>query len=157
MAKKKIIKREILPDLEYQSTSVTKFIHQVMKKGKKSLAQKIVYKCFNIIEEKEKKPAIEIFNQAIENTSPKVEVRAKRIGGATYQVPFPVNADRATTLAMRWIISAARKQKGKTMKEKLADQILDSFKDTGIAIKRKENTHRMAQANRAFAHFARSR
>ena len=128
-----------------------------MKKGKKSLAQKIVYKCFNIIEEKEKKPAIEIFNQAIENTSPKVEVRAKRIGGATYQVPFPVNADRATTLAMRWIISAARKQKGKTMKEKLADQILDSFKDTGIAIKRKENTHRMAQANRAFAHFARSR
>ena len=157
MAKKKIIKREILPDLEYQSTSVTKFIHQVMKKGKKSLAQKIVYKCFNIIEEKEKKPAIEIFNQAIENTSPKVEVRAKRIGGATYQVPFPVNADRATTLAMRWIISAARKQKGKTMKEKLSDQILDSFKDTGIAIKRKENTHRMAQANRAFAHFARSR
>jgi len=146
-----------MPDLNYQSTSVTKFIHQVMKKGKKSLAQKIVYKCFNIIEEKEKKPAIEIFNQAIENTSPKVEVRAKRIGGATYQVPFPVNADRATTLAMRWIISAARKQKGKTMKEKLSDQILDSFKDTGIAIKRKENTHRMAQANRAFAHFARSR
>ena len=157
MSKKKISKREIMPDLNYQSTSVTKFIHQVMKKGKKSLAQKIVYECFNIIEKKEKKPAIEIFNQAIENTSPKVEVRAKRIGGATYQVPFPVNADRATTLAMRWIISAARKQKGKTMKEKLADQILDSFKDTGIAIKRKENTHRMAQANRAFAHFARSR
>ncbi len=153
----KITKREIMPDMNYQSVNVTKFIHQVMRKGKKTLAQKIVYGCFKIIEEKGKKPAIEIFDQAIENTSPKVEVRAKRIGGAIYQVPFPVNASRATTLSMRWIIGAARKQKGKPMKNKLAQQLLDSFENTGTAIKRKENTHRMAQANRAFAHFAKSR
>ena len=139
----------------YDSVTVGKFINQVMKKGKKTIAQKIVYQSFDIIKEKSKKPALEIFEQAIKNVTPLIEVKSKRIGGATYQVPREVKIERGLCLAVRWILQAARTKKGKAMKEKLAEELLAASNNQGAAIKKKEDTHRMAEANRAFAHFAR--
>ncbi len=154
MPRKKFKKREITPDPVYENVLVAKFINQVMRKGKKALAQKIVYGAFEIIKEKTKKDPLEIFEKAIENAAPLLEVRPRRVGGATYQVPVEVKGDRRITLAMRWIIQAAKSKKGKPMKEKLAQELILAYQNEGDAVKRKENTHRMAEANRAFAHFA---
>ena len=154
MRGKKKTKRVILPDPVYNSVNVSKFINQVMRKGKKTIAKKIVYGAFEILKEKTKKEPLEIFEQAINNASPLLEVRPKRIGGATYQVPVEVRGERRLTLAMRWIIEAAKSKRGRPMKEKLAEELINAANNTGVAIKKKEDTHKMAEANRAFAHFA---
>ncbi|MDO8265234.1 MAG: 30S ribosomal protein S7 [Candidatus Parcubacteria bacterium] len=151
MAYKKNI---IQPDFIYNSVKLEKFINQVMRRGKKSIAKKIVYGAFGIIKEKTKKEPQDVFEAAITNISPLLEVKSKRVGGATYQVPIPVNNERKMSLAMRWIIDAARSKKGKPMKEKLAEELIAASNNTGNAIKKKEDMHRMAEANRAFAHFA---
>lgn len=153
MARKKIEKRQIEPDLIYNNILVSKFINKVMKRGKKSVARKIVYQAFEEIKNKTKKEPLEIFEKAIQNTSPLVEVKSKRVGGATYQVPREVKGNRKQTLAMRWILDAAKSKKGKPMREKLAEELMEAAENKGAAIKKKENTHRMAEANRAFAHF----
>jgi len=151
---KKIEKREVSPDFVYNSVIVSKFINQIMERGKKIAAKKIVYGALDIIKEKTKKDPLESFEKAIENAAPLLEVKSKRVGGATYQVPREVRGDRRTTLAMRWIISAAKSKKGKPMREKLAEELILSLNNEGSAVKKKEDTHRMAEANRAFAHFA---
>jgi small subunit ribosomal protein S7 len=136
------------------SEVVVKLVNQVMKQGKKSIARKIVSGAFDIIAEKLKKDPIEVYEQSIQNVSPMVEVRSKRVGGATYQVPVEVKGNRALSLALRWLLSAARSKKGKPMAEKLAEELMLAYKKEGTAFKKKEDTHRMAEANRAFAHFA---
>ncbi|MDO8663767.1 MAG: 30S ribosomal protein S7 [Candidatus Wildermuthbacteria bacterium] len=152
--RKKREKRIIPPDTIYNNITVSRFINQVMKGGKKTIAVKIVYGAFDIIKEKTNKPPVEIFEQAINNAKPLLEVRPKRVGGATYQVPRPVPQERALALAFRWILEAARVKKGKPMKERLAQELMDAANNTGTSLKKKENMHRMAEANRAFAHFA---
>ncbi|MBI2625330.1 MAG: 30S ribosomal protein S7 [Candidatus Nealsonbacteria bacterium] len=152
--RKKKEKRELAPDPIYKNTGVSKLINSLMRRGKKNIARKIVYGAFNIVKEKTKKEPVEIFEAAMRNTSPLLEVRPRRIGGATYQVPTPVIPERKNSLAMRWIINAAKSKKGKPMREKLAQELIDAANNTGSAVKKKEDTHRMAEANRAFAHFA---
>jgi len=154
MRRKKKIKRDIPPDPVYDNVTVAKFINQVMRRGKKTIARKIVYQAFDIIKEKTQKDSLEVFDLALKNSSPLLEVKPKRIGGATYQVPKEVRGERRLTLAMRWIIRAAKSRKGKPMSEKLAEELISAANNTGAAIKKKEDTHRMAEANRAFAHFA---
>ena len=154
MARKKEQKRTISPDPSYNNVLVAKFINQVMRKGKKSIARKIVYGSFEILKEKTKKEPLEVFDEAIKNVSPALEVKPRRVGGATYQVPREVRGDRKITLAMRWIIKAAKSKKGKPMKEKLAEELIAASKNEGTAIKKRQDTHRMAEANKAFAHFA---
>ncbi len=152
--RKKAVKRDIFPDPVYNSVSVEKFINQIMKKGKKTTARKIVYDAFDIIKEKTKLNPLEVFEKALENASPLLEVKPKRVGGATYQVPREVRGDRRLALAIRWIISGARSKKGKPMREKLAEELTLTSKNEGLAVRKKEDMHRMAEANRAFAHFA---
>jgi len=154
MARGKTKKRELNPDAIYQSVLVSKLINHVMKRGKKTIAKKIVYRAFNIIKEKTKKEPLEVFELAIQNASPLLEIKPKRVGGATYQVPREVRGDRKLALAFRWIINAAQSKKGKPMHEKLAEELMLAAKNEGSAIKKKEDTHRMAEANRAFAHFS---
>lgn len=154
MRGKKKIKHIVQPDFVYNSMTVAKFINQVMRQGKKTIAQKIVYRAFDIIKEKTKKEPLEVFEKAFENTSPLLEVKPKRIGGATYQVPREVKGERKLTLATRWIIKAAKSRKGKPMHEKLAEELMEAAENRGAAVKKREDTHRMAEANRAFAHFA---
>jgi len=154
MSNKKKSKIETLPDPIYNNIMVAKLINKVMRGGKKTIAQKIIYGAFDIIKEKTKNEPMDVFEKAIRNVSPLLEVKAKRVGGATYQVPREVKKDRMATLAMRWLIQAARSKKGKTMKERLAEELILASKNEGVAVKKKENTHRMAEANRAFAHFA---
>jgi small subunit ribosomal protein S7 len=154
MSRKKKTKHQIPPDPVYDNVTVAKFINQVMRRGKKTIARKIVYSAFNIIKEKTKKEPLEVFEQALRNASPLLEVKSKRIGGATYQVPREVKRERRLTLAMRWIIKATKSRKGKPMREKLAEELIEASGNRGAAIKKKEDTHRMAEANRAFAHFA---
>ena len=151
---KKIKKHPIEPDPLYNNIVVAKFINQIMRRGKKTIARKIVYGAFEIIKEKAKKDPLEVFEKALENASPAVEVKSKRVGGATYQVPVEVKGDRKMTLSMRWIIFGAKSKKGRPMKERLSREIMDAADNTGWAIKKKSDTHRMAEANRAFAHFA---
>jgi len=153
-ANKKTFKREILPDPVFNNVMIAKFINQVMRRGKKTIARKIVYGAFEIVKEKTKQDPLEVFDKAIKNVTPLLEVKPKRVGGATYQVPFEVKKERGITLAMRWIIQAAKSKKGRPMKEKLADELILAAKNEGAAVKKKEDTHRMAEANRAFAHFA---
>lgn len=155
MGKKKGVKHKISPDPLYRDMTVSKFINQVMRRGKKNVARKIVYAAFEIIKEKTKQEPLEIFEQALNNTSPEMEVRSRRVGGATYQVPYPVVGARRTSLAMRWLIEAAKKKKGKPMHENLAQGLIDASEKRGDAVKKKENIHKMAEANRAFAYFAR--
>ena len=152
--RKKRVKRQIQPDPVYNRVDVAKFINRVMRRGKKTVARKIVYGAFEIIKEKTKKDPLEVFEKAIQNASPLLEVKPRRVGGATYQVPIEVKGERRTTLASRWIIQAAKSKKGRPMKEKLAEELILAAKNEGSAIKKKEDTHRMAEANRAFAHFA---
>ena len=148
-------KRKITPDPKYHLIQMAKFINYVMRKGKKTVASKIVYQALEIIKQKIKKDPVETFQKAIKNISPLVEVRSRRIGGANYQIPFPTNEPRRFVLASRWIIKAAKARKGKSMSEKLAQELLDAADGQGAAVKKKEDVHRMAEANKAFAHFAR--
>ena len=147
-----IAKREVLPDPIYNSKIVTKLINNVMLDGKKTVAQKIVYDAFDIIKEKEQKDALEVFEAALNNVMPVLEVKARRIGGATYQVPIEIRAERRQTLGLRWLVYA-RTRHEKTMSEKLAGEILDAVAGNGGAFKKKEDMHRMAEANKAFAHY----
>ena len=148
-----ISKRDVLPDPLYNSKLVTKLINNVMLDGKKGVAQKIVYDAFATVEEKSGKPALEAFQNALENIMPVLEVKARRIGGSTYQVPMEVRPERRQTLGLRWLVLYSRKRGEKTMSERLAAEILDAIASTGAAVKKKEETHKMAEANRAFAHF----
>ena len=148
-----IAKRDVLADPIYNSKVVTKLINNVMLDGKKTVAQKIVYDAFDIIKEKEGKDALEVFEAALNNIMPVLEVKARRVGGATYQVPMEIRPERRQTLGLRWIVSYARNRHEKTMAEKLANEIIDAVNSTGGAFKRKEEMHRMAEANKAFAHY----
>jgi len=154
MRGKQAVKRKISPDPKYQSTTIAKFTNYLMKGGKKSIATKILYQSFDYLQEKTKKDPLETFEQAIKNTAPFIETRSRRVGGANYQIPTPTNEKRRFILASRSIISAARQRKGKAMAEKLALEILDAAENQGNAIKKKEDVRRMAEANKAFAHFA---
>ena len=147
-------RKEKDPDFKYSSILVNRLINQVMRDGKKSVASKIVYDVLSEVEKKLSKPALEILDKAIENAGPSLELRSRRIGGANYQVPYEVSADRKMTLALRWIVLAARGQKGKPMKNKLVEEILNAINNAGVAVKKKQDMHRMAEANKAFAHFA---
>ena len=146
-------KRDVLADPMYNNKVVTKLINNIMLDGKKGVAQKIVYGAFKRVEEKTEKPALEVFEEAMNNVMPVLEVKARRIGGATYQVPIEVRADRRQTLALRWLTAFSRKRGEKTMEEKLANEILDAYNNTGASVKRKEEMHKMAEANKAFAHY----
>ena len=146
-------KRDVLPDPIYNSKVITKLTNQVMQDGKKGIAQSIVYDAFDIVKEKLSAEPMDIFNQAMENVMPVLEVKARRVGGSTYQVPIEIRPERRQTLGIRWIVLYARKRSEKTMKEKLAGEIMDAYNNTGGAVKKKEDTHRMAEANKAFAHF----
>ena len=148
-----IAKREVLPDPIYNSKIVTKLINNIMLDGKKTVAQKIVYDAFDIVKEKENKDALEVFETALNNIMPVLEVKARRVGGATYQVPIEIRAERRQTLGLRWLVNYARNRHEKTMAEKLAGEIIDAVNQTGGAYKKKEETHRMAEANKAFAHY----
>ncbi|MEN2984404.1 MAG: 30S ribosomal protein S7 [Dictyoglomaceae bacterium] len=145
--------REIPPDPVYNSVLIQKLINKVMLNGKKSIAEKIVYGAIEIIKERTKQDPIEIIEKAVRNATPLLEVRPRRVGGATYQVPIEVSPRRGLSLALRWIVRAARERKGMPMKEKLANEILDALNNTGGAIKKKDEMHRMAEANKAFAHY----
>ena len=148
-----IAKRDVLPDPIYNSKVVTKLINNIMLDGKKSVAQKIVYDAFDIIKEKEGKNPLEVFEAALENIMPVLEVKARRIGGATYQVPIEVKPERRQALALRWITLYSRKRGEKTQEERLAKEILDAANNTGASVKKKEDMHKMAEANKAFAHY----
>ncbi len=154
MRGKQAPKRTISPDPKYQSELVAKFINLIMERGKKSVAQEIVYGAFGLIQEKTKKKGFDVFEQAINNVSPVLEVKSRRIGGANYQIPIEVTGERKITLAMRWIIDAATAKKGTPMKQRLAQELMDAMNKQGNAMKKREDVHRMAEANRAFAHFA---
>ena len=155
MRGKKFFKKDNLePDARYNRLDVAKFINYKIKRKKKSVERKIVYDVFELIKEKTKKDPIQTWEKALKNVGPSVEIRGRRVGGANYQVPFPVKDKRRFTLAIRWIIAAAKQIKGKSMAEKLAQILIDSAKGEGSAVKKKQDVHRMAQANRAFAHFA---
>ena len=146
-------KREILPDPMYNSVLVTKLVNSIMLDGKKGVAQKVVYGAFDIIAEKSGKDALEVFTAALENIMPTLEVKARRIGGATYQVPIEVRPARRQTLGLRWLTQYARARSEKTMKERLAGEILDASNNTGNSVKKREDTHKRAESNKAFAHF----
>ena len=148
-----IAKRDVLPDPMYNSKVVTKLINNVMLDGKKAVAQEIVYGAFDIIKEKEQKNPLEVFEAALDNVMPVLEVKARRVGGATYQVPLEIRPERRQTLGLRWIVTYARKRHEKTMAEKLAGEILDAIAGNGGAFKKKEDMHKMAEANKAFAHY----
>ncbi len=148
-----IAKRDVLPDPIYNSKIVTKLINNIMLDGKKTVAQKIVYDAFDIVKEKENKDALEIFETALNNIMPVLEVKARRVGGATYQVPIEIRQERRQTLGLRWLVNYARNRHEKTMAEKLAGELIDAVNMTGGAVKKKEETHRMAEANKAFAHY----
>ena len=148
-----IAKRDVLPDPIYNSKIVTKLINNIMLDGKKTVAQSIVYDAFDIVKEKENKDALEVFETALNNIMPVLEVKARRVGGATYQVPMEIRAERRQTLGLRWLVTYARNRHEKTMAEKLAAEIIDAVNQTGGAVKKKEETHRMAEANKAFAHY----
>lgn len=146
-------KRYIEPDTKYNSRVVASFINKLMKDGKKTVASSIFYDALDVAEERTKKPGIEVFEQAIKNATPMIEVRPRRVGGATYQIPIEVRPERRQSLAIRWLVSSARARSGRSMAEKLAAELLDAANNQGATVKKKEDTHRMADANRAFAHY----
>jgi small subunit ribosomal protein S7 len=145
--------RPIIPDPRYHNEVVAKFINNVMERGKKSIASSIVYDAFDMVEERTKRPAIEVFEEALKNATPLVEVKPRRVGGATYQVPVEIGASRRSALAMRWMIENARKRSGRDMAQRLAGEIMDAARNEGNTVKKREETHRMAEANQAFAHY----
>ena len=146
-------RREIEPDVKYNSVMVTKFINKLMMRGKKSVAERILYDAFDIIENKVSQNPLDVFEQAINNATPTLEVKPRRVGGATYQVPVEVRPDRRLSLAMRWLVQNARTRAGRSMAEKLAAELMDAANRQGATIKKREDTHKMAEANRAFAHY----
>lgn len=148
-----ISKREILPDPMYNNLVVAKLINNIMEDGKKGVAQKICYSAFKIVEEKTSKDALEVFENAMNNIMPILEIKSRRIGGATYQVPVEVRAERKQTLGIRWLLMAARKRNEKYMRERLANELIDASNNIGAAVKKREDTHKMAEANKAFAHY----
>ncbi len=148
-----IPKRMILPDVKYKSDKLAKFINKIMYDGKKSKSERIVYDMLDIVAEQTKKEPLEVFDEALKNTTPLLAVKPRRIGGATYQVPIEVTQERGLTLSMRWIIGTARSRKGKPMAEKLASEIMDASRGEGTTVKKRTDTHKMAEANRAFAHY----
>lgn len=153
MRKRRAVKRDVLPDALYKSKVVTKLINQIMNDGKKGTSQKIVYGAFDIIKEKTNEDPMEVFNKAMANIKPALEVKSRRVGGANYQVPVEVKADRAQALAFRWLAQYARLRSDHTMAEKLAAEIIDASNGVGASVKKKEDTHKMAEANKAFAHY----
>lgn len=155
MRGKRAVKRELTPDTKYANVTVAKLINYVMKDGKKTTAERIVYQALDAISAKTKQDPVEIFMQAMENVMPNLEVKSKRVGGANYQIPMPVRGDRRIALAFRWILSAARAKKGSGMAVRLATELMDAAEGTGSAVKKKDDVQKMAEANRAFAHFAR--
>jgi small subunit ribosomal protein S7 len=146
-------KREIAPDIKHNSVLVSQFINKLMQYGKKSTSQRIFYDTLDIIEERAKRPGLEVFEQAVKNATPILEVKPRRVGGATYQVPVEVRPERQLSLAIRWLVQTARSRPGKSMAEKLANELMDAANHTGATVKKREDTHRMAEANRAFAHY----
>ena len=146
-------KREVLPDPIYNSVLVTKLVNSIMLDGKKGVAQKVVYGAFDIVRDKTGREPLEVFTEAMENIMPSLEVKARRVGGATYQVPMEVNSRRSTTLAIRWIVDFSRKRKEHTMKERLAAEIMDAAENTGASVKKREDLYKMAESNRAFSHY----
>ena len=153
MRRAKPEQREILPDIRYNSVHVQTMVKHVLKRGKKSLATGLVYDAMDLIKERTQKDPIEVFDGALKNVAPVMEVRPRRVGGATYQVPMEVSADRRTTLAIRWILSAARERSGHSFPDKLAGELIDAFNETGAAIRKRDETHKMAEANRAYSHY----
>ena len=151
--RREVPKRQVLQDPKFNSERLSKFINMVMVDGKKSIAEKIVYGALDVMSEKSKSDSVEMLEAALDNVSPKVEVKSRRVGGATYQVPVEVRSSRRMTLAMRWIIEAARKRGEKTMARRLAGELSDAAENRGSAVKKREETHRMAEANKAFAHY----
>jgi len=152
--KKRVIVKKWKPDPKFNSVLVGRLISSLLERGKRSVAQKIVYDCFDIVHKKTKRGGLNVFEQAVKNVSPLVELKSRRVGGANYQVPVPVIGDRRSVLAIRWIKKAAAEKKGRRMAEKLADELLDAAQKKGAAMKKREEVHRMAEANKAFAHFA---
>ena len=146
-------KREVAPDIKYNSVLVSRFVNKLMYSGKKSTAQRCFYDALDLIESRSKRPGLDVFEQAVKNVTPILEVKPRRVGGATYQVPVEVRPERQLSLAIRWLIDTTRQRPGKTMAEKLASELMDAASNTGATIKKREDTHRMAEANRAFAHY----
>jgi small subunit ribosomal protein S7 len=153
MRRAKPEEREILPDIRYNSVQVQTMVQHVLKRGKKSVALGLVYDAMDLIQDRTQKSPLDVFETALKNVSPVMEVRPRRVGGATYQVPMEVSTDRRATLAIRWILSAARDRSGKSFSEKLAGELIDAFNETGSAIRKRDETHKMAEANRAFSHY----
>ena len=153
MRRAKPEKREILPDIRYNSINVQTMVQHVLKRGKKSVATSLIYNAMDMIQDRSQKNPLDVFESALRNVAPVMEVRPRRVGGATYQVPMEVSANRRTTLAIRWILSAARDRSGKSFADKLAGELIDAFNETGSAIRKRDETHKMAEANRAFSHY----
>ncbi len=153
MRRSKPERREILPDIRYKSVNVQTMVQHVLKRGKKSVAIGVIYGAMDLIKERTEKNPLDVFEGALKNVSPVMEVRPRRVGGATYQVPMEVSSDRRTTLAIRWILAAAHERSGKSFPDKLAGELIDAFNETGAAIRKRDETHKMAEANRAFSHY----
>ena len=153
MRRAKPEKREILPDIRYNSVHVQTMVQHVLKRGKKSLASSLIYGAMDLIKERTEKNPLDVFEGALRNVSPAMEVRPRRVGGATYQVPMEVSSDRRITLAIHWILTAAKERSGKSFPDKLAGELIDAFNETGAAIRKRDETHKMAEANRAFSHY----
>ena len=153
MRKRRAVKRDVLPDPIYKSKVVTKLINRIMLDGKKGVAEKILYEAFDIVKDRTKEDPVTVFEKALENIKPQLEVKSRRVGGSNYQVPVEVSETRSQTLGLRWLVNFARLRGGKSMAENLANEIIDASNGTGNAVKKKEDTHRMAEANKAYAHF----
>lgn len=154
MSRRRVVaKRPIIPDPKYRSEKLARLVNVIMERGKKSVAEKIVYGAIDIIGDKTKEDGVEVLSQALENVKPFVEVKSRRVGGATYQVPVEVSSDRQITLAMRWVVDTAKKRGEKSMRQRLAGELVDAYAKKGAAIKKREDTHKMAEANKAFAHY----
>ena len=151
--RREVPKRKVMPDPKYGDQDVTKFMNIIMKGGKKSIAEKIVYGAFDVVYDRTREDPLKIFHRALENAQPNVEVKSRRVGGATYQVPIEVAPNRQLALAMRWLVRYARQRPGKSMREQLANELIEAAHNRGAAVKKREDTHRMAEANKAFAHF----
>ncbi|MEW6401555.1 MAG: 30S ribosomal protein S7 [Chloroflexota bacterium] len=153
MRRAKPERREILPDIRFNSINVQTMVQHVLKRGKKSTAASLIYDAMDLVKERTEKNPMDVFDGALKNVGPAMEVRPRRVGGATYQVPMEVSTDRRTTLAIRWILAAARDRAGKSFSDKLASELIDAFNETGSAIRKRDETHKMAEANRAFSHY----
>ncbi|NJN84424.1 MAG: 30S ribosomal protein S7 [Caldilineaceae bacterium] len=153
MRRNRAERRTVIPDPRYHSPVVAKFVNNMMERGKKSLAARIIYDAFDIIEQRTSRPPLEVFEEALKNSTPLVEVKPRRVGGATYQIPVEISTSRRTALAMRWLIDSSRKRSGRNMAARLANELMDAARSEGATVKKREDTHRMAEANQAFAHF----